>query len=55
MKVAGLGVVAQIDPVAVVADDVLGAGVLIGAATHQLLHAEVITHHVACLNNLNNV
>ena len=44
VKVAGLGMVAQIDPVAVVADDVLGAGVLIGAATHQLLHAEAMIH-----------
>ena len=39
MQVAQLGVVAQVDAVARVAYDVLGARVVFGAARHQLMHA----------------
>jgi len=39
VQVARLGVEAEVDAVAVVADDVLGARVVVGAAADQLVHA----------------
>ena len=52
VKVTGLGVIAQIYPVTIVADDILGPGVLVGTSAYQLTQSVINTqtHTMQCMS-----